>query len=543
MSVSLTTAQVIYAAQSKILELADIVAESSSFRRVKNDIKIGEALIRYIRVLQTDSTLTFDEQVAICQHMITIGNLYDFPASPTITSNEIFNFSANAEVGPQGPQGEPGQDGGGTDYNQFALTVDTTVDSFDVTDADGAEWSYRVKDGSNLRAGRVGAVWLSDGSDIEFYQYSTADIGSTSPITFDVDYSAGLIRLRAIITSGSWDVSGTRYFIPNNGAGVTVGSSALATGNIFIGSATNEAVAQAVSGDITLNSAGVAAIAAGVITNGDVSASAAITLSKLAGLTADRVLISSAIGVITTSTITPTKLNFLTDVTSNLQAQLDSKIGSVTGAISTVVSSNLSPNKVVISNASGKLDASGVSDTTLGYISTLSSNAQTQLNSKLNLSGGTLTGSLVLSANLNVVLSGTGIVSGASGMYIGDASGYGAFPGGISTQNPYGSYWKIKILDIGTWNMDTTPSKSISHGISSGLTKIIAVKASIYNDSATSTTDFVSSPTSSAAGDTSLSWNNTDVLLEVNLGSSSFANTAYDSTASTRGRLLIIYEA
>ncbi|HEY0749687.1 MAG TPA: hypothetical protein VGD26_00950, partial [Chitinophagaceae bacterium] len=155
MAVSLTTAQVIYAAQSKLLELADIVEQSISFRRVKNEIKIGEALLRYIRVLQTDTTLTADEQTAICQHMINIGNLYDFPASPTTTVNAIFNFSANAEVGPQGPQGIPGQDGGGTDYNQFALTTTTTVDSFDVTDADAVEWTYRVKDGANLRSGRI----------------------------------------------------------------------------------------------------------------------------------------------------------------------------------------------------------------------------------------------------------------------------------------------------------------------------------------------------------------------------------------------------
>jgi len=395
MAVSISTARVIFGAQTKILELADIIEQSSSFIRVKNEIKIAEALIRYIRVLQTDETLSANEQMAICQHMINIGNLYDFPASPTITSNEIFNFSANAEVGPQGPPGDPGQDGGGTDYNQFSLAADATVDSFAVTDADAAEWSYRVKDGSNMRAGRVGAVWLADGSSIKPYHYSTADIGTTAGINFDVDYSAGVIRLRAIITSGSWDVSGTRYFIPNNGAGVIVQSTALASGKLLIGNSINEAEARTISGDITINNTGIAAIASSVITNGDISPTAAIAYSKLATLTADRVLVSTG-GVPSVSSITTTKLGYLTDVTSNIQAQLDSKIGSVTGAVSTVVSSNLSPNKVVISNASGKIDASAVSDTELlklsgltpttaelNFVDGVTSSIQTQLDDRV----------------------------------------------------------------------------------------------------------------------------------------------------------------
>lgn len=408
--VSLTTAQVIFAAQSRILEYADIVADSTSFKRVKDYIKKGEALIRYIRVLQTDSTLTQDEQTAICQHMINIGNLYDFPASPTITSNEIFNFAATAEVGPQGPQGIPGQDGGGTDYNQFSLTGNTNVDSFAVTDADAAEWTYKVKDGANLRSGRITACWLSDGSQIKSFHVSTMDIGDTSPVDFSVIYSAGTISLRALITSGTWNINGTRYFIPNNGAGVIVQSTALENGKILIGNSTNQAAAQAVSGDITINNVGTTSISPGVINNGDISGTAAIALSKLAALTADRALISNASGVIIASGISTTKLGYLTDVTSNIQAQLDSKVGSITGAISTVVSSNLSANKVVISDAAGKIAASSVSDVALSYIGTLSSNAQTQLDGKQS----TITGgaSSITAANLTA---NRALLSDASG--------------------------------------------------------------------------------------------------------------------------------
>ena len=512
MAFSLTTAQVIYAAESRLLEYADVVSESTSFKRVKDYIKKGEALIRYIRVLQTDSTLTLEEQTAICQHMILIGNLYDFPASPTITSNEIFNFSATAEVGPQGPKGDPGEDGGGTDYNQFALTADATVDSFSVTDADAAEWTYKVKDGSNLRAGRVGACWLSDGSQVVMYHVSTMDIGTTAPINFTVDYSAGLIRLRATITSGTWDVNGTRYYIPNNGAGVIVQSTSLANGKILIGNSLNQAAAQTVTGDITLNSAGTAAIAAGVIVNGDVNSSAAISLSKLATVTADRALISNGSGIITASSISTTKLGFLSNVTSDLQTQLDSKIGSVTGAISTDVSSNLSPNKAVKSNASGKIDASVVSDTELSYLSGTTSSVQTQLNSRVSDTGDTMTGALINTSTIEA-------------------------QGGIRTASS-GAYLKQKVISIGDWNMDTTDEVSINHGITD-YTKIRDVSVMIRNDLATALYKNMIFYDNTLGG--SIGVFSSTVSLK-RLTSGSFDSTSFDSTSFNRGWITITYE-
>jgi hypothetical protein len=66
----------------------------------------------------------------------------------------------------------------------------------------------------------------------------------------------------------------------------------------------------------------------------------------------------------------------------------------LTGAISTVLTADLTASRAVASNASGKLVSSGTTDTELGYLSGVTSAVQTQLNSKLNLSGGTLTGGL-----------------------------------------------------------------------------------------------------------------------------------------------------
>lgn len=68
----------------------------------------------------------------------------------------------------------------------------------------------------------------------------------------------------------------------NEAGNVSAGEITLANGSILIGNVSNVAAANAVSGDITLSNTGVAAIAAGVIVNADVNASAAIAYSKLA---------------------------------------------------------------------------------------------------------------------------------------------------------------------------------------------------------------------------------------------------------------------
>jgi hypothetical protein len=67
----------------------------------------------------------------------------------------------------------------------------------------------------------------------------------------------------------------------------------------------------------------------------------------------------------------------------------------LTGAISTVLTSDLTASRVLVSDGTGKIAASATTTTTeLGYLAGVTSAIQTQLNSKLNLSGGTLTGVL-----------------------------------------------------------------------------------------------------------------------------------------------------
>lgn len=87
-------------------------------------------------------------------------------------------------------------------------------------------------------------------------------------------------------------------------------------------------------------------------------------------LTPNEVVITDNDGILSSSGISTTKLNTLSDINtgSTIQTQINSKQDKV----------------------------SGVSDTEIGYLDGVSSSIQTQLNNKLNLSGGTLTGDLTI---------------------------------------------------------------------------------------------------------------------------------------------------
>lgn len=66
------------------------------------------------------------------------------------------------------------------------------------------------------------------------------------------------------------------------------------------------------------------------IVDGDISASAAISLSKLAALTANRAVVSNASGVLVSSSVTDTEIGYISGVTSSIQTQLNSKKGEYT---------------------------------------------------------------------------------------------------------------------------------------------------------------------------------------------------------------------
>lgn len=74
-------------------------------------------------------------------------------------------------------------------------------------------------------------------------------------------------------------------------------SNALPSAYIFVGNESNIATGVAVTGDITIDNAGVVAIASGVIVDADISGSAAIAFSKLAPLTSGNILVGNGSNV------------------------------------------------------------------------------------------------------------------------------------------------------------------------------------------------------------------------------------------------------
>jgi hypothetical protein len=125
----------------------------------------------------------------------------------------------------------------------------------------------------------------------------------------------------------------------------------------------------------------------------------------------------------------------------------------ITGGASSVVTANLTASRALVSDGSGKIAASATTTTTeIGYLAGVTSAIQTQLNGKLNLTGGTLTGGLIGTTGsfsssgsgdtftightsgsgiaLNITKSGNG-----EGLYINKASGSGNAATIIGTLN------------------------------------------------------------------------------------------------------------
>lgn len=128
--------------------------------------------------------------------------------------------------------------------------------------------------------------------------------------------------------------------------------------------------------------------------------------------------------IVNSTTITPIQLSYLDGSTSNIQTQLNNKLNLVGGIISgsldvngttnlqttniggtlTCLSYSYFSNDINLSG-SAKIYVNGVIGITqneLSYLSGSTSNIQTQLNNKLNLSGGIISGNLNITGNLIV---------------------------------------------------------------------------------------------------------------------------------------------
>lgn len=118
-----------------------------------------------------------------------------------------------------------------------------------------------------------------------------------------------------------------------------------------------------------------------------------------------------------------------TSVTAGLISKSDydtfsGKQAAITGAATTITSSNLTVSKALVSDASGKVAVSTVTDTELGYVSGVTSAIQTQLNSKVSsitfgstglFPNSSSFGNITVTGVLNATSGGTGLSSYAIG--------------------------------------------------------------------------------------------------------------------------------
>lgn len=74
---------------------------------------------------------------------------------------------------------------------------------------------------------------------------------------------------------------------------------------------------------------------------------------------------------------------------TDLQSALNSKENTITGGATTITSSNLTANRALISNGSGKVAVSAVTNTEIGYLDGVTSAIQAQINGKYTTPSGT----------------------------------------------------------------------------------------------------------------------------------------------------------
>jgi hypothetical protein len=115
----------------------------------------------------------------------------------SISSSDRATFSNSAVITNTLYSGSTTTGIGGPTSNQVLISVP-------VASYDAAHFDYVIKDSTNYRTGTVMAVW--DGTNVEYTDTSTNDIGNTSDESFVVDISGGNARLKFTADVGTWTV-------------------------------------------------------------------------------------------------------------------------------------------------------------------------------------------------------------------------------------------------------------------------------------------------------------------------------------------------
>ena len=238
----------------------------------------------------------------------------------------------------------------------MSQTVTLDGDTFIIPDVNDSDWGSNVTD--FLVAIPSSVLQHTGGS---FYLTSSTDFGPTAGILVtslssrgSSPSTAGLVRLSNSDSMGWRNAANTGNLL----LGVNASDQLTFDGDPLEGAIAS--VADTSTIDLSISSLVLSAsIIAGSIANSHISSSAAIARSKIATGDTNTLVYNDSSGN-------------LADVTA------------------------ITANRALISDSNGLPSSSSVTNTELGYVSGVTSAIQTQLNNKLSLAGGTLTGALTL---------------------------------------------------------------------------------------------------------------------------------------------------
>ena len=183
---------------------------------------------------------------------------------------------------------------------------------------------------------------------------------------------------------------------------------ALTSGRVYVGNASNVATAVAFTGDVTISNTGVTSIAAGAIVNADINASAAIDYSKLAALTSGQIIVGSVANV-------PTARAMTGDVTINNTGVTSIAAGVIVDADISGTAA-ISGSKIVAGTTSARgtlqlTDSTSSTSTTTAATPNAVKTAYDLAAAALPKSGGTMTGAITFAAGQTIA--GYGLLDGA----------------------------------------------------------------------------------------------------------------------------------
>jgi hypothetical protein len=252
-----------------------------------------------------------------------------------------------------------------------------------------------------------GIYVAAEGAWVRASDYNTAAEIQSGDFTFvssgTLYEATGWVQTAIVTTLGTSPISWTQF----SGAGTFVAGTGLTlTGNQFAADTTVLAplASPSFSGTVVLpattsigdvSSTEIAfldGVTSGIqtqLSGKEPTITGAATSITSANLTASRAVVSDGSGKVAVSAVTDTELGHVAGVTSGIQTQLNAKQATITGGATTITGSNLTANRALISDGSGKVAVSATTSTQLGFVNGVTSAIQTQLNGKSPLAGST----------------------------------------------------------------------------------------------------------------------------------------------------------